>query len=130
MNKEYHKSILKTVLNEILEEEFIKNNSLMHKIRGEILELEYKGDSQVIQDLIDSLEARIDTLETDLILEKAKVIQLQSDKQNLQTNLYESNTSITTLQADLVAKELLLQDLEMRVTILEIIPDDPEPAPL
>ena len=76
------------ILDEFLRESFKKKNTLLHQIRGEIIELEYKGDQQVIQDILDDQEARILALETELNLKETEFITLQTQFDSLSERLY------------------------------------------
>ena len=52
-----------------------------------ILELEYKNDEVMIQELLDRMQTDIDSLEAELLTKEARISQLEKDKINLESRI-------------------------------------------
>jgi len=79
------KGVIRRELEELLHENM--KNGLLKQFRGDILELEYKNDEVMIQDLLDSMENRLKDLEAALDIKDEEVLQLQTDKANLEARI-------------------------------------------
>jgi len=106
------KEYIRACLDELLRESFAKKNTLLKEFRGEILELEYKNDEDMIQDLLDNYELRIKDLETKLAEKELEIAQLQADKDSLQSQI----ASFTAVPDSL---DMRLSNLEEEKNLLE-----------
>lgn len=83
------KDKIEKVLDELLRESFSKQGTLLKQLRGDILELEFKNDEGMIQNLLDEYEQRISDLEAQLAFKDSEVAQLQTKLTNLEERITE-----------------------------------------
>jgi len=81
------KSIIRAIFDEVLRENFSQPNTLLHELRGEILELEFKNDEVMLQELLDNLDLKVKELEAALIVKNEEIINLQAAKINLEARI-------------------------------------------
>jgi len=82
-NKGLVETAVEKYFDEWLRENFSKQTTLLHQLRGEILELEYKNDEVMIQELLDGLDAKIKLLEAELVTKEERILFLEGQNSSL-----------------------------------------------
>jgi len=87
MKYKYTENRIRKILDELLRESFNKDNTLLKQLRGEILELEYKNDEVMIQDILDDLDSKVTALQIELGQKEARIFLLETEKISLRESI-------------------------------------------